>query len=158
MFKRNKPKKVSAKRKKDLEAWCEEMLAKITDARSKLEDHLGQLSYYVERWDNACSQMDREKAICQNTRMVVVFGELLDCVTKIFMQWSGQPVPEDVWDIDLAARTDGLLERAVEVVEMSPYCNNCSERFEYARQSWERWCPEFAEAKATGASSGAVAQ
>ena len=128
-------------RRPDLESWSADTLREIAKAREMLVHWVGELSHYAE--GPGAGQPESEKALCECSRMVVVAGETLDNLTRIFTRWADCPVPEGAWDITTAAETDRLLELAARSVTSPPYATNCQIWLAYVRRMWPRWCPAF---------------
>lgn len=126
-----------------LEAWAAQTLVEIRQTRDMVSFWLDELAHYVEGDGQTDEVSLRDRKICERTRMVLVAGETLYNLTRIFVRWSEKPMPETAWDAEIAARTDGLLEGAVRETRTSPYKDNCIERLDYVRSMWPRWCPNF---------------
>ena len=125
------------------EEWVEGTLTELAQARQMVEHWLGELSHWLE-WPDASLDADhRDRALCERTRMVVVAGEVLHSLTRIFVRWSELPAPESAWDAELAARADSLLARAAVEARTDPHKTNCLNRLAYVRGAWSAWCPAF---------------
>ena len=133
----------------DPETWAAQTLAEIRQTRKMLGFWLDELAHYVEGDGQTDEVKRRDRKICERTRMVLVAGETLHNLTRIFMRWSEQGMPETAWDAETAARTDRLLEAAVREAQTSPYKDNCIERLDYVRGMWSSWCASFEPAAIT---------
>ena len=135
--------RAAGERSADLNAWIRDTLVDLSETRHMAEFWLRELAHYVEGEGCAVEPGERRKAICERTRMVLVAGETLHNLTRIFVRWSGRPAPEAAWDLQLAALADGLLTSAATITADTEYGGNCAERLEYVRGMWPHWCRGF---------------
>ncbi|MCX5772880.1 MAG: hypothetical protein NTZ09_21780 [Candidatus Hydrogenedentes bacterium] len=131
-----------------LREWKERVRINIRDNRLMLEHWLGELDKCVNGGRDFDSQEEQDKATCECTRMVRFAGQTLHSNTEIYRIETKEPHVEAEWDLELARRTDALLQKAKEIVVTDTdelRCrSNCRERAGFAREQWSQWCPDYA--------------
>ena len=130
-----------------LPEWKDRVKVNIGDDRSMLEHWLGELDLCVNGKRNL-EGVELDKTTCECTRMVRVAGRTLHSNTELYkIETKELRVPGE-WDLELAQKTDSLLQKAQEMVvtdtEKLRCKMNCRERAEYVREQWREWCPEYA--------------
>ena len=123
----------------DLATWISEASEELCGKRKRLEFWLGRLEEVM----HSDPSEDRDRLTCELTRMVLVTGDTLHHLTKIFVRWSEQGVPPYAWDVELAERTDRLIAAVTSEVQTSPYRENCEERLVEVSEKWPSWCPDY---------------
>lgn len=131
-----------------LREWKERVRTKICDNRSMLKHWLGELDLCVNGGREFESQEELDKILCECTRMVRVAGQTLHSNAEIYRIETKESHVEAEWDLELARRTDSLLQKAKDtVVTDTPELrcrSNCGERAGFAREQWSQWCPDYA--------------
>lgn len=130
----------------DLASWCEETLQEMKRVRESLDGSLAGVEYWTTAADRG--KLERERALCELTRMVLSDGELLHALARGFVLCSGRSLPESGWTVELARRTEGLMRAAATVVTQDPYRCNCNSRLRYVQARLADWCPAFSRKRA----------
>ena len=131
-----------------LPEWKERVKTNICDNRLMLEHWLHELDLCVNGGREFESQEELDKILCECTRMVRVAGQTLHSNAEIYRIETKEPHVEAEWDLELARRTDALLQKAKEIVVTDTAelrCqSNCRERADFVREQWRYWCNDYA--------------
>lgn len=137
-------------------SWDDSVRAEIRHAREMVEHWLDELRFYTEGGGRI--QPEREKKMCEASRMVYIGATTLHSLTDVLKIWSGEESSEGALNPDLARGTDVGLQKAAGEAKTDPYKKDMCARLAELRTAWASWCPAFADERERALSTERASQ